>query len=94
MILDLTYRELLIGLLVGRCLPGKFDIFLCVLALDRVEALLARRSHVAQPVFSQLEGQGRIVKTERDPGRSESLGGGTVCVYLCTPFRFDVAYLS
>lgn len=68
----LAYRDFLMGLLVGRCLPGKFDIFLNALAVDVVDALLAGRSHVEQPGFS--DSQGRVAEMEWDPDGSRKLG--------------------
>lgn len=49
--LGLAYGKLLMGFLIGRGLPGKFDIFLNALAFDPVEAFLAGRSHVEHPEF-------------------------------------------
>jgi hypothetical protein len=77
--LGLTYRELLMGFLIGRCLSGKFDILLCALALDLVEALLAGGSHVEQPGFSQSQGRG--VKMEWDRSGSESLEAMSAFIY-------------
>lgn len=58
----LAYGKLLVGFLIGRGLPGKFDIFLNALAFDLFEAFLAGRSHVEHPDFRQ--GQARVVKME------------------------------
>lgn len=64
--LGLAYGKLLMGFLIGRGLPGKFDIFLNALAFDPVEAFLAGRSHVVEhPEFRQ--GQARVVKMEWTP---------------------------
>lgn len=63
--LGLAYGKLLMGFLIGRGLPGKFDIFLNALAFDPVEAFLAGRSHVEHPEFRQ--GQARVVKMEWTP---------------------------
>lgn len=73
--------------LIGRCLPGEFDILLGALALDLVEALLAW-SHVEQPGFSKS--QGRVVKMEWDPsGSEESLEAMPAFIYTtslsCAP---------
>lgn len=66
--------------LIGRCLPGKFDILLGALALDLVEALFAGRSHVEQPGFSKS--QGRVVKMEWNPsGSEESLEAMSAFIY-------------
>lgn len=79
MSLGLAYGKLLVGFLVGRCLPGKFDIFLNALAIDLVEALLAGRSHVEQPGFS--ESQGRVAKMEWNPDVSGKLGATSAFIY-------------
>lgn len=67
------------GFLIGRCLPCKFDIFLNALAIDIVDALLAGRSHVEQPGFS--ESQGREAKMEWNPYGSRKLGATYGFIY-------------
>lgn len=63
--LGLAYGKLLMGFLIGRGLPGKFDIFLDALAFDLVEAFLAGRSHVEQRDTKQI--QARVVKMQWIP---------------------------
>lgn len=75
------------GLLIGRCLPGKFDIFLSALALALVEALLAGRSHGEQPVFSQS--QGRVRRMEWDPDGSGKLEATPAFVIYTTWARMS-----